>query len=50
MSEPLQIDIEDAFREACTALGEALVRERFLHRRITEMETEEQEQARRAET
>jgi hypothetical protein len=30
--------MEDAFREACTALGETMVRERLLQRRLAAME------------
>lgn len=36
----MQVSLEDAYREATTALGEALVRERLLLRRVAELEAE----------
>lgn len=34
----MEVSLDEAFREACAALGEALVRERLLQRRLAELE------------
>ncbi len=34
----MQVSIEDAYAEACTALGEAIVRERLLNKALAEQQ------------
>lgn len=34
----IQVSIEDAYDEACRALGETVIRERLLSRRVVELE------------
>ena len=38
----MNVTIEDAYKEACLALGEALVRERLLSKAIAEQQQQEQ--------
>ncbi len=38
MTQPLQVDIETAYAEACAALGESLTRERLLRRHIAALQ------------
>lgn len=43
--QPATVSIEDAYREACTALGEAIVRERLLARLQAQQATGQDEPA-----
>lgn len=38
MSQPLQVDLQTAYTEACIAIGESHTRERLLHRRVIMLE------------
>jgi hypothetical protein len=41
----MQVDITDAYREACTALGESIVRERLLQAEVQRLDHQAQQPA-----